>query len=142
MIVLILENAPMRLRGELTRWLHEPRTNVFVGRVSALVRDKLWAKVRKESGPNSGALLIHSSNDEPGFRIETYGDTTRRLLLRDGLQLFQRDHPNREKALRKLGARLPTGERRNFDPLNPPGTSKGDATPDAASPDAPSSDPS
>ena len=41
MIVMILENVPTSLRGELSRWLLEPRAGVFVGHVSARVRDKL-----------------------------------------------------------------------------------------------------
>jgi CRISPR-associated protein Cas2 len=136
-IVIILEKAPPRLKGELTRWLHEPRTNVFVGRVSAQVRRLLWQKVKAELGPTSGALLVHHSDDEPGFRIETHGDTTRRLQTFDGLQLIQRDHPNSEKALRKLAARLPTGARRNFDWSCPPG----ETPPDSDGKDAPSDPP-
>ncbi len=126
MIVLILEKAPPRLRGELTRWLHEPRTNIFVGRVSALVRRKLWEKVRRELGPQAGALLVHHSGDEPGFRLHAHGDTTRRIPEFDGLQLIQRDHPNPERARRKLAARLPTGERRQFDWSCPPGRRQDD----------------
>ena len=30
MIVMILETVPARVRGELTRWLLEPRTGVFL----------------------------------------------------------------------------------------------------------------
>lgn len=121
MIVLILEKAPPSLRGELTRWLHEPRANVFVGKVSALVRDKLWRKVKSELGPNAGALLIHNSNDEPGFRLHSHGHTRRRIVELDGLQLIQKDHPNPEKARRKLAARIPKGDRKHFDWGAPPG---------------------
>ena len=35
MMVIILKKAPARLRGELTRWLIEPRPGVVVDRVSA-----------------------------------------------------------------------------------------------------------
>ena len=35
MIVMILEKVSVGLRGELSRWLIEPRTGVFVGQVSA-----------------------------------------------------------------------------------------------------------
>ena len=34
MIIMILENVPVGLRGELSRWLIEPRAGVFVGHVS------------------------------------------------------------------------------------------------------------
>jgi CRISPR-associated protein Cas2 len=48
MVVLILERAPARLRGELTRCMLEPKARVFVGSISGLVRDLLWEKVRGE----------------------------------------------------------------------------------------------
>lgn len=121
MIVLILEKAPPSLRGELTRWLHEPRANVYVGRTSALVRHKLWEKVKRDLGPQSGALLVHTSDTEPGFEIHTHGDTTRRVALFDGLQLIQRDHPNRDAAMKKLAARPPRGDRLSLNWDAPPG---------------------
>ena len=45
MIVMTLERVPPSLRGELTRWLIEVQTGVYVGTVSAAVRDLLWEKV-------------------------------------------------------------------------------------------------
>lgn len=44
MVVMVLESVPASVRGELTRWLVEPYPGVFVGHVTALVRDRLWAK--------------------------------------------------------------------------------------------------
>ena len=45
MIVIILNNCPPALR-DLTKWLQEVNTGVYVGQVSARVRDELWARVR------------------------------------------------------------------------------------------------
>jgi CRISPR-associated protein Cas2 len=45
MVVIILESVPVSLRGELTRWMLELRAGVFVGSLSAMVRDKLWEMV-------------------------------------------------------------------------------------------------
>ena len=50
MVVMILERVPRSLRGELTRWLVEVDTGVFVGRVSAAVRELLWEKVVEKAG--------------------------------------------------------------------------------------------
>ena len=49
MIVMVIERVPTSLRGELTRWLLEPRAGVFVCEVSALVRDKLWELVEDKA---------------------------------------------------------------------------------------------
>lgn len=86
MVVLILENAPTSLRGELTRWLLEPRAGVFVGSISAMVREKLWEKVCK-AAPEGGAMLLYRAQTEQGFRIETHGEPTRRIVDMEGLQL-------------------------------------------------------
>ena len=50
------------LRGELSRWLLELRAGVFVGKVSALVRDLLWEEVCQKSQGGSALLL------DGGFR--------------------------------------------------------------------------
>ena len=50
MVVLVLERVPTSLRGELTRWMLEPKAGVFVGTMSALVREQLWEKVSHDGG--------------------------------------------------------------------------------------------
>lgn len=40
MIVITLANCPPALRGDLTKWLQEISTGVYVGQVSARVRDE------------------------------------------------------------------------------------------------------
>lgn len=88
MIVMILEKVTTGLRGELTRWLIEPRSGVFVGHVSARVRDALWDKCiqRKRSG---GVIQIYNTNTEQRFAIRMQGDTSRELMDIEGLQLIK-----------------------------------------------------
>ncbi len=87
-MVLILERVPPGLRGELTRWLLEPQAGVFVGRPSALVRDRLWEKAcGKASG--GGCLMIYSSNNEQGFQVRAWGRTARQIDDFDGLFLVR-----------------------------------------------------
>lgn len=38
MVVIVIEKASEKLRGELTRWLMEARPGTFVGTVNAVVR--------------------------------------------------------------------------------------------------------
>jgi CRISPR-associated protein Cas2 len=86
MVVMILENVPRSLRGELTRWLVEVDTGVFVGRVSATVRDLLWIKcVQKACGGR--CCLAYRSNTEQGFSLRMDGYEDRRVQDFDGLQL-------------------------------------------------------
>ncbi len=88
MVVLILERVPPGLRGELTRWFLEPKAGVFVGRVSALVRDKLWEKACKNA-KDGGCLMIHTTNNEQGFEMKSWGRTARVLEDFDGLSLVR-----------------------------------------------------
>jgi CRISPR-associated protein Cas2 len=86
MIVMIVERVTPSLRGELTRWLIQPKTGVFVGRLSARVRDLLWEKVSaKRKG--GAALLVYSDNTEQGFSIRTAGKTSKLIRDFEGLLL-------------------------------------------------------
>jgi len=92
MTVLVLQRVPASLRGELTRWMIEPQAGVFVGTMSAMVRDRLWAKVvdRLRDG---GALQIWNSNNEQGYRMRTAGTLRKDVVDMQGLQLVRTPHP-------------------------------------------------
>lgn len=84
--MIVLERVPVSLRGGLTCWLLEPRTNVFVGTVTAIVRDRLWAKVCT-SARGGAAMLLYRADNEQGFAIRTWGSTSREMVDFDGLTL-------------------------------------------------------
>ena len=63
MVVLVLSAAPASLRGSMTRWLLEASPGVFVGHLSARVREQLWELVRAYIG-DGRALLIWSVRSE------------------------------------------------------------------------------
>lgn len=87
MIVILVERAPVSLRGELTRWLLEPKAGVFVGRVSAMVRDRLWQKTC-EKVKNGACMMIWRTNNEQGFKIDFWSQPSRVVTDWDGLQLI------------------------------------------------------
>jgi len=80
--------VPIGLRGELTRWLIEPHPGVFVGHVSAMVRDRLWAKCC-QGMKNGGVVQIWSTNNEQRFSVRSYGATKREIIDYEGLQLVR-----------------------------------------------------
>lgn len=86
MVVLMMERVPSGLRGELSRWMIEPKTNVFVGRMSATVRDKLWETTCKKSKAGA-ALMIYPARTEQGFAVRTWGETSRQIVDYEGLLL-------------------------------------------------------
>lgn len=50
MLVIVLENAPPRLRGRLAIWLLEVRAGVYVGNYSRKVRENIWSQVEGDRG--------------------------------------------------------------------------------------------
>ncbi|WUF66177.1 type I-E CRISPR-associated endoribonuclease Cas2e [Streptomyces decoyicus] len=56
MIALSLTAVPDHLRGALTRWLVEVTPELYVGTVSAKVRDELWKTVANSTGKGGAAL--------------------------------------------------------------------------------------
>ncbi len=88
MVVMILETVPVSLRGELTRWLIEPHSGVFVGHVSAMVRDRLWWKCCR-GAKHGGVLQIWTTNTEQKFQMRSFGITKREIVDFDGLQLIR-----------------------------------------------------
>ena len=96
MLVMVLEKVPVSLRGELTRWLIEPKPGVFVGHVSALVRDRLWEKCIRQRG-EGGVIQIWSTNTEQKFEIRSWGDTDREMVQFEGVWLV-RKRPKNGKA--------------------------------------------
>ena len=89
MVVMILEKVPGSLRGELTRWMIEPHPGVFVGHVSALVRDKLWEKCvhRLREG---GMVQMWTTNTEQHFAMRSWGQTDREIVNIEGLWLVRK----------------------------------------------------
>ncbi len=89
MTVLLLDRVTPGLRGELSRWMIEPKAGVFVGRLTAAVRDRLWDKICRELGERAGCTMITHAATEQGYRIESFGHPSRLVVDFDGLQLVK-----------------------------------------------------
>ena len=86
MLVIVLENAPPRLRGRLAVWLLEVRAGVYVGQYSRRVREHIWANV-EEGIENGNAVMAWSAKSEAGFEFKTLGANRRMPADFDGVQL-------------------------------------------------------
>jgi len=87
-VVLILERVSVSLRGELSRWMLEPRAGVFVGSPPARVRDKLWERVMRQT-KDGGSLMVHNANTEQGYAMRMAGDPSRLIERNEGLFLVR-----------------------------------------------------
>lgn len=88
MLVIVLENAPARLRGRLALWLHEVRANIFVGVYSKRVRERLWDETRAMIGAGS-AVIIWASPTDSGFAFDSVGANRRECVGVDGMALVR-----------------------------------------------------
>jgi len=92
---MILEKAPTSLRGELSRWLIEPHTGVFVGHLSARVRDELWAKACRKSWDGSVVQVWSDTTNPQGYRYRVFGAPNRALVDFEGIALAR--HPPKKQ---------------------------------------------
>jgi len=86
--VMILENTPASLKGELSRWLIEPKSGVFLGNPSARVRDKLWEKALSKCRAG-GVLQIWGSRCPQGYLWRSSGDLSRDMVDLEGIALVR-----------------------------------------------------
>ena len=87
MLVIVLENAPPRLRGRLALWLLEVRAGVYVGKVSRKVRDMIVRNVDKGIEDGNAVIAWNAAN-EPGYDFMTLGKNRRTAVDIDGFKLI------------------------------------------------------
>ena len=66
-----MTNCPPRLRGDLSKWLCEINTGVYVGNVSARVRDALWERVCQNI-KNGQATMVFTTSGEQRMDFRTH----------------------------------------------------------------------
>ena len=86
MMVIVVTNAPSRLRGRLAAWLLEVRAGVFVGDYSVRTREMIWEQVKAyiEQGD---AVMVWTAPMDQGFDFKTTGRNRRMPIDFDGLKL-------------------------------------------------------
>ena len=96
MLVIVVENAPPRLRGRLAIWLLEVRSGVYVGTYGKRVREMIWDQVRVyiEDG---NAVIAWAAPNDAGFEFDTCGRHRRVPVDLDGFRLVA-VHPDAETA--------------------------------------------
>ena len=86
MLTVVTETVPPRLRGRLAVWLLEVRSGVYVGDVSARIRDMIWEQINALSDEGN-VVMIWATNTESGFDFVTYGENRRMPIDFDGMRL-------------------------------------------------------
>lgn len=71
MVVITLTDCPARLRGDLTKWMLEINTGVYVGNFNSKVRDELWQRIC-DNIQHGRAVMVYNTNNEQHFGFRTH----------------------------------------------------------------------
>ncbi|MGN0647215.1 MAG: type I-E CRISPR-associated endoribonuclease Cas2e [Oscillospiraceae bacterium] len=86
MIVVCVTNCPPKLRGDLSKWLLEINTGVYVGTVSARVREALWKRICENIVNGQATMVFHAKNEQ---HMDFYvHNTTWKPVDFDGIRLM------------------------------------------------------
>ncbi len=88
MIVITMSNCPSKLRGDLSLWLMEINTGVYVGQVNARVREALWNRVC-ENLRDGQATMVFTTNNEQHMEFCVH-NTYWKPVDYDGMKLMKR----------------------------------------------------
>lgn len=83
--VITLKKTPASLRGDLTKWMQEIATGVYIGNFNTRVRAHLWQRVTENVGVGE-ATMSYSYRNEIGYRFETW-QTDRHVIDYEGIPL-------------------------------------------------------
>lgn len=84
--VITLRNSTPSLRGDLSKWMQEIATGVYIGNFNSRIREYLWSRVIESVGSGE-ATLSYSYRNEIGYRFETY-NTKHEPFDSDGIPLI------------------------------------------------------
>lgn len=83
--VITIKNIKPSLRGDLSKWMQEISTGVYIGNCNSKIREKLWKRV-KENITDGEATLSYYCNNEIGYSFETY-NSDRKIFDYEGIPL-------------------------------------------------------
>ena len=86
MTVITLKSVPQSLRGDLTRWMQEIVTGVYVGNFNSRIRDYLWKRVQETMGSGEASMCFAARN-ELGYDFMTE-NASRSVIDYDGIPLI------------------------------------------------------
>ncbi|MGI6689157.1 MAG: type I-E CRISPR-associated endoribonuclease Cas2e [Christensenellales bacterium] len=83
--VITLKRSTPSLRGDLTKWMQEIATGVYIGNFNTRVRDKLWSRVTETVGDGE-ATMSFAYRNEIGYQFVTW-NTKRENIDCEGIPL-------------------------------------------------------
>lgn len=97
MTIMVLTACPVGVRGDLSRWLLEIAPGVFVGRISARLRDRLWARIVSMLR-DGRAIMVYTARNEQHFAFEVF-QSDWKVVDCEGVSLIKRPNGTEEALL-------------------------------------------
>ena len=92
--VVTLSKVPNSLRGDLTKWMQELATGVYVGQFNVRIRELLWKRIIDNIGDGE-ATICYPCKNELGYSFNTI-NTQREIADFDGIPIVQRPAQHKE----------------------------------------------
>lgn len=96
-------DCPPKLRGDLSKWFFEINTGVYVGNVSARVRERIWERIC-ENIKHGQATMVYSASGEQKMEFCVH-NTSWKIVDYDGIKLMQRPLPKQLEVKRDVFCR-------------------------------------
>ena len=91
MTIIVLTNCPPKLHGDMTKWMAEINTGVYVGKLSSRVRDELWKRICENIKVGQATMVFPAEGEQHlDFRVH---NTTWEVVDFDGIKLMRRPSP-------------------------------------------------
>ncbi|NLJ95214.1 MAG: type I-E CRISPR-associated endoribonuclease Cas2 [Clostridiaceae bacterium] len=94
--VITLRKSTPSLRGDLSKWMQEIATGVYVGNFNSRIREHLWSRVIESVGKGE-ATLSYAARNEIGYAFETH-NTQQKVIDYDGIPLVIYPKGNNQKS--------------------------------------------
>lgn len=101
MTVVTLTNVSSSLRGDLTKWLQEISTGVYVGNINTRIREELWLRII-DNIKQGQATMSYAKRNEIGYDFLVH-NTKREVIYYDGIPLVFLPKELGSTSLRQLG---------------------------------------
>ena len=83
--VITIKSVKPSLKGDLSKWMQEISTGVYVGNFNSKIREKLWERI-KANIVNGEATLSYYCNNEIGYNFEIY-NSPKEIIDYEGIPL-------------------------------------------------------
>jgi CRISPR-associated protein Cas2 len=89
MLVVVANHLPPAVRGRMKLWFIEPKPNIFISGIKDRTAEEVVAYLSTYCPQESGLMIFRKISKSPGYKIYSFGETTKKIVKISGLQLIE-----------------------------------------------------